>query len=627
MRSISKILNTRSNRWTPLPQFPLTQTLNKTFPQGAKKTAKSSEIVSEKLCDDILHRLSPLLLRNRPVDVLDLWPGPGLWSSKINDLLQPRRHILIEPNAVFKPVLQPLVDSRSCYKLLSSNPLDVDWHSLYTKHLPEQGPSNSDRTGTLTKNDTLLVLAHPPPPSSKKDHFTPARWLASFMSSCIRNTEINLYGSVRLIAVLPPADAQTILPRTTHEIKRPALLTECITLHAFEVAAAQDPGSWITYKGWDLVSQSAARVAQRAAEQGIVTPKDREWPPYELAPECPDPGSIPCPYVPRLKTSFHTRMMETINAEQELLAKKPLTKNGKPPKKSVKHGRCITLLNQDNRHAFIREELIQRHAKLEELTRSLSRAAADPQADSTTLRPLVNEIEAVKSAIAQQHADVHWAIIKLAPVAVDDRRAALPTGNFDDASLLWDRRPFEPLAIRPEELYPREHERTMIYFEPDLNPPAMRKLNQLEPAQRDEALRLFEALTFTLSVRPLLSVTEMFQIVLPNRSINSLVQAVPSLATFAAKTLKPDFDSLPKTIHGDTKDAGGKPLDPADCYQENLDYDLSDVRLRSLSTKTMLDICFEYQKSDQQHSAMHLNRLLGGTLTSFRTGDYLTDRV
>ncbi|KAI9045543.1 uncharacterized protein KD926_007959 [Aspergillus affinis] len=626
MNHVKALLGCRANRWTTVPHFPLTQTLTKAFPQGQKKSVLTPEIVSEKLCDDILHRLSPLLLRNRPVDVLDLWPGAGLWSSKINDLLQPRRHILVEPNAIFQPVLKPLLDSRPCYKLLPTNPLASNFLSLLTKIFPEQGPSNSNRTGPMT-NDTLLVLAHPPPPASKKDHFSPARWWASFMDHCIRNTGLSSHGSVRLIAFVPPVDAQSILPRTSFDKKRPAVLTEAIALHAFEVAAPQDPGIWMTHKGWDLAHQSAARVAERAAEQGIVTPEDREWPPYELAPEAPDPGLKPVPYVPRIRTKTHTRMIDTMNAEQELLDKKArTTKTDKPLKRSEKYSRVIRNLNQENRHAFARQELNKRHEKIEELTRSLSRAAADPQANSTTLRPLVNEIEALKSEIAQMRSKVHYDAIKQTPITMDDRRVVLPTGNIDDATLLWDRRPFEPLAIDPLELYPREAERTMIYFEPDSNPPAMRKLYQLEPAQRREALHLFEALTSTFSIRPLL-ITELFESAFPKRDINSLVQAVPSLATFAMKTLKPDFDSLPKTIHGDVEDAGGKPLDPVHCYQENLDYDLSDVRLRSLSAKTIMDICVEYQKSDQQQTATQLSRLLGGSQTSFKTGDYLTART
>jgi hypothetical protein len=36
-----------------------------------------------------------------PLDILDLWPGGGLISSKVNELLQPRRHVLVEPDPRF----------------------------------------------------------------------------------------------------------------------------------------------------------------------------------------------------------------------------------------------------------------------------------------------------------------------------------------------------------------------------------------------------------------------------------------------------------------------------------------------------------------------------------------------
>jgi transcription factor 1 len=59
------------------------------------------------------------------------------------------------------------------------------------------------------------------------------------------------------------------------------------------------------------------------------------------------------------------------------------------------------------------------------------------------------------------------------------------------------------------------------------------------------------------------------------------------------------------------------------CYQENLDYRLDGVRVRSLPSSVLWDTFLEYQKGDLKLSAMQLNRVLGGTLTSFRSGDYL----
>jgi transcription factor 1 len=568
--------------------------------------------------DDILKRLSPYLLRKPAVDILDLWPGGGLWSSKINDLLKPRRHVLIEPDLkTFKPLLQPLAQSRPCYELLSTDIHAInDWKSLLSIYFPEQEPSDHDDRDSLPKNDTLLILANPPPTGSKKDHYTPARWWSVFMETCMRQSGLHTYGSVRMIASLPVADAQAVIPRTVAERKRPALLTENVALHAFEVAGPKDPSMWVAFKGWDVVADNASRVAQRAAEQGVTTPRGREIPPIPMAPESPDPGRLPVPYVPRTCTEFHEKLMQKINSST-LMAADSAT-SGKGGKRNQTRMRALIQLNKENRDAYYRQRLANKRAELDELMRTLSRSAADPNVDSTALKPILDDIETVKAAVAQETSDIHYDVLKELPTLIDDKRASLHTGNFDDAVLLWDRRPFEPLLIEPEELFPRNAERSVLYFEADSNPTSLQKVHQLPPDQRDDPFRLFEAYSLTMGTRNLITVAEFLQLIFPDRPINDIVKSIPSLAVFAAKTPKPDFDNLPKTKHGP-----GENLDPAACYQDNLDYDLSDVRVRCLPSSTLWDIFVDYEKSDMKLSAVQLNRLLGGTLTSFRSGEYL----
>ena len=77
-------------------------------PNGDKSRVN---IVSDKLCDDILSYIGPSLERHRGCDIVDLYPGAGEWSSKLNQFLQPRSHVLLEPDAdLYRPFLQPLLD-------------------------------------------------------------------------------------------------------------------------------------------------------------------------------------------------------------------------------------------------------------------------------------------------------------------------------------------------------------------------------------------------------------------------------------------------------------------------------------------------------------------------------------
>lgn len=560
---------------------------------------------------DILRRLSPYLKRKHPVDIIDLWPGAGLLSSKINDLLKPRRHVLLEPNVEgFGSILKPLAASKANYELLSIDPHTLDdWNDLMSKHLPEQGPSSCDTSGALAKNNTLLFLANPPPPVSKRDHYTPARWWSVMLEMCMYQAGIHNYGSVRMLATMPPTEAQSIIPRTVMDRKRTALLTESLALHAFEVAAPLDPGTWTMFKGWDLMLENAARVSERTAASKIEIPSGREPRPYTLAPESSEPGQKPTPHVPRIKVDLHDRILGAINSTEG-------TTDKDERKKRV---RAFIQLNQDNRNTWNRLQIRDLKIQRDELMKSLSRTAADPNSNSKTMKTFTDRIAALNAEISKDFSSVHSQIHNGASSLHDDRRTALHTGNFDDALLLWDHRPFEPLHIESEELYPRESDRSVIYFEPDPNSPIMQRVKAIEPSKRADVVRLFEALILVFNNRSSMTVAELISLMLPHRPVNDIVRNIPSLATFAAKTPKADFDNQPKTVH---PDAQGN-LDPVSCFQENIDYDLSDVRIRCLAVTDLWDILLEYLKSAPDVSPVQFNRLLGGTLTSFRTGDHL----
>ncbi|KAL2815476.1 hypothetical protein BJX63DRAFT_159389 [Aspergillus granulosus] len=626
------------NRWTAFSRFPATLTLSKTLPR-AGTVGKKPLIVSEKLCDDVIQRLSPYLLRNRPVDILDLWPGPGILSSKVNDFLKPRRHVLIEPNLkYFKTFLEPLAQSRSCYELVSIDlKPDLDWQSVLAQRLPEQGPSNTDHNGFLPRNDTLLVLASPPPPASRKDHFTGARWFLTFLETCLRQVNLHAYGSVRLLASISPADARTILPPLIHERERPAMLTEQLARHAFVVAAAEDSTrcDWAVQKQYDILTDGATRVAQRASEAGIVTPAGRELPPLEIAPESPVAGTKPTPYSPRARTAQNEKYIAAFEAFDQ-------ADPASPDYEKLKRGRnrAATQLNQENRQVHARKLIADQQARIDELNKSISRLAAAPQTKLADLDPIVKEVEALTTALSEEMAQHHFDTTRALPYLIDDRRAALDTGSFDDAVLLWDRRPFEPLLIHEDETYPRELNRTLFYFEADPNAHAAKRLSRLTQEQKYVAFDVLDAFTLSLSNSSVPTVAKLTQSLFPAWSANEVVKAIPSLARFASKRPKPDFDALPKTLHYDPdfkppsspsspsknkKAASDLDPDPVYCYQENLDYDLSETRCRILPASTLWDMFAKYAERNTDHSIVQLTRLLGGNVTTARSGIYSSD--
>ncbi|KAL4870785.1 hypothetical protein BDV12DRAFT_44019 [Aspergillus spectabilis] len=616
----------RSKRWMAVAEFPITKTLSKCLTPKTSPALQKSHIVSEKLCDDILQRLSPYLLRNAPVDIIDLWPGPGVLSSKVNDLLKPRRHVLIEPNLnAFKALLEPLAQSHPSYKLASLDLNAVrDWQSLLSEHFPEQGPSNSDNSGALPRNDTLLVLAHPPPGVSTKDHFSGARFLSQFIAGCIRQYGLHAYGSVRLLASMSSQDRLSIFPRTIHNRVRPSLLMESIPLHAFEVAAAEDDtrGQWGPLKQWDTIMGSATRAAERTSEKNVVIPAGREQPPPEPAPEAPEPGRKPAPYTPRMKTTQNEKYLELFDAFDKAT---PKSKGYAELKK--KRDRALIQLNQENRQTHHRSVLVSRQAEIDELHRSISRLAAEEKTTLVELKRIVKRIDDRRKALEKETADVHFDTTRALPHLIDDRRAAFYTGSYDDSVLLWDRRPFEPLLIHPNELFPLENPRILLYLEANPNAPSMRRMQDLTPAQQVAAIHLFDAFTHTLTTNNVVPVSRFLELIFPNRSANDIVKAVPLLAKYASKRPKASFNSLPKTLHyhpADLPTPDSKP-DPICSYQENLNYNFASVHTRILSSDALWAVAVEYAREGGDGSIIQLTRLLGGTVTGALTRDFIDE--
>ncbi|KAJ8125970.1 hypothetical protein O1611_g7668 [Lasiodiplodia mahajangana] len=115
-------------------------------------------VASEKLCDDILSYIGPSLQRHQGCDILDIYPGAGLWSSKLHEFLQPRSHILLEPDAeLYRPMLQPLLDKPGT-KLVPKT--GIIWRELSSVLTPEFFPHQAIPDNPDVRNDTLLVTAN-----------------------------------------------------------------------------------------------------------------------------------------------------------------------------------------------------------------------------------------------------------------------------------------------------------------------------------------------------------------------------------------------------------------------------------------------------------------------------------
>ncbi|KAI9724594.1 MAG: hypothetical protein M1828_003617 [Chrysothrix sp. TS-e1954] len=156
----------------PVARYPLTKRLADHVHQlGRQKAAPlvgSGHVVSPSLCgmlklkfaDDTLAFLGPSLKRHQGCQILDFYPGPGLWSSKVHEYLKPKSHILIEPDQeAFLPFLQPLLDQPGSKYELCKLEQRKAFVTGSTGLVESWTPAKNSNEEDPSKNDDLLVLA------------------------------------------------------------------------------------------------------------------------------------------------------------------------------------------------------------------------------------------------------------------------------------------------------------------------------------------------------------------------------------------------------------------------------------------------------------------------------------
>ncbi|CAG7918413.1 unnamed protein product [Penicillium olsonii] len=586
-----------------LSRFPITESLDK----AAKKLGTSrrpTEAVSGELWDSIFQRLSPYLSQSSPIDILDLWPNCGLRSAKANELLKPRRHVLVSANEAFNPLLKPFLDSTSGSKLITE-PIyqKEDWREFLEAHFPEQVSPIRQKPGQILRNDTLLVLASPPRSHSKSNHYTPARWWLRFLEDCIQQTGLNSFGTVRVLASMPYSEVPSVLPRCAPERKRIATLLEAVNLHTFEVASSEEPDIHLGWREWDSIQANKAQVAERAAAQNVLTPPNRERPPLEKIPPFAQQMGKDVPYIPRAYLAIHKQQVKTMEELDGVKSDK--TKSPAIQAAARKRAGAKAKLVQGDKIAYTRHILARKLLDIDDKGRQLARAAADPNETPQSLKALDDEIASLWSEYNTQMASTHYTHLKNMTNIVDDDRLSLASRE-NGSQLIWERRPFEPLHIHRDEVWPKGDPISMIYFEANETPPVLQQVTHPSVTHEQVTMERFYALLSVLTNTEL-NVGGLKDLIFPLWSANDLIQAVPSLAFFATKRLKPGCGPLP--LNDPTSD-------PAASYQDNLEYDLSDLRLHVVSVESFMGIAIEYEKLEDKLPISQFTRLIGGTFTT-----------
>lgn len=250
---------------------------------------------------DILRILQPTLPSPNTCDLIDINPGKAIWSQELHKVLQPNRHVLVEPRFDhYQDSLQPLLDSpASPYRCVSSLEDALDSANGLLSTYPEQHLTNSF-TPDLTLNKSLLVTVNL---SSFRGHAT------SFLGSSAKKflnhlvethlyTSIPLYryGYVRILAWAPSPDKHSILPRTVAARNKQSVMLEASMniklLSDTHLDARHDRTRKLPHHA--LEREDFDRIAVKAGQNYICIPPSRRPRPIEphLLTVSPTPASI-----------------------------------------------------------------------------------------------------------------------------------------------------------------------------------------------------------------------------------------------------------------------------------------------------------------------------------------------
>ncbi|KAI1349732.1 hypothetical protein F5Y01DRAFT_287965 [Xylaria sp. FL0043] len=408
-------------------------------------------IVSDKLCDDIVSYIGSSLERHRGCDILDIYPGAGVWSSKLHQLLQPRSHVLLEPDAeLYRPFLQPLLDQPGTTLVPKSG---IVWRELTSILTPEYLPHQTVPDDLNVRNDTLLVTAnlcfHP------KKRFLNFDSMASLVLhqflDCIRTGGLfQRYGLVRMLIWTRLDDKTGFLPRTVQKRKRQALENDltCEWVHEVVGNEAALSGWYVREAAIDLAGRVDVINRMRAAKLQMPSGRESESFREALATKrVPVPGD----QAPTFKRRYQDVLadLRAANSEQGGFAEDSDERKAM----DTYRWRVVT----DMRKA---ERLLLFSQKLREIISLRQSKTATAQ-----------EIAAAELEFQMELRGSPKLFVDEFVTYKDNLHAFLRTPPL----LQWDRREYEPLEAQAEEFFPNVH-CSLLDIQPRAPHPLMRHM-------------------------------------------------------------------------------------------------------------------------------------------------------
>lgn len=470
--------------------------------------------------------------------MLDVNPGAGLLSTKLHSLLKPRRHILLEPDMKkYQKFLNPLLEeAESTYHHVPLSPFEMQtYDKLFDEgYLPEQS-SKSEVDGL---NNSLFVLANftQGPPEGFSRGFLFMRFLESYLDK----TLFNRYGLVRVLGLVPTIEGDIILPKHVRGRRRTGLLTECVSKEVAEVAATQDHYDNAFTRGYDLIVKSNKEALARQAKAKIYSPEDRALPPFPLAPKIHNHGEF---FPLRGRREWHDAFEDLHNrVKKGKIARKPNDKG--PTNDSEKtdfdeYTKLKSRFRMETRSEIYALERVKAEEEIEAIENSVVEMLQDPTKSLKQVHAALDTLEKKRTETTLSSGRLKAATLRyevLSDEVAAYRNVKSPSG---EPLLLWDRRPYEPMMMSPEEVYPEDSHVTFIDLQPNPNSAPLTTRREQEKTgdltQFNALVRTYSQLLGIFSLKGLTPLGELTAKLFPGRSVTSLMEAIPDLKPYALR--------------------------------------------------------------------------------------------
>ncbi|KAI5458664.1 hypothetical protein BGZ63DRAFT_391841 [Mariannaea sp. PMI_226] len=409
-------------------------------------------IVSDGLCDDIMKYLGPSLRRHRGCDLLDINPGAGVWSSKLHEALQPRKHIMMEKDAgIYAPFLSDLTAKDNVELVPKSGIVWRDLKETLDEHFSHQHQTKKGKQPR--RNDTLLVsinLAFYPPKTFRLFECVSLLVIYQLMSSIRTSSLFQKYGLVRMLVWINDDWKRKFLPRTVVRRKRSAFEAHlgCDWIH--EVVGKDAEENRKDLRDQWINIESGYATLRRMEKAGLKPPPGRETALYKALAAKPSGARRKYAGVqrPLLMRPFREELV-TMEAQFKADVKAGLVKRKDVPKR-LSDLRYREKYDIDDNTAYLK--LLKERSSILKMDPTSPKFASADKAWSDSVNVLKKN----------QHKEF---------VTVRDNyhlfRQTPPV-------LLWDQRQFEPLDVRPTEFYPNVP-CSLLDFQPRVVHPLLRE--------------------------------------------------------------------------------------------------------------------------------------------------------